>query len=305
MKDQQHVLYLFNSKSDGGKAVGRWKKACRDFPFLPKKPTDITEIGDLVAFLGERSPEIVAIAGGDGTINSVCRAVLQLKQKPVLAILPFGFGNALSFCLGVEKIEKAVEVLQKQPRRVTIDVLKTNINDHDLGVFNIGVGFDASIVHNRINYRYIGLRSYVLSALRSYVFHPEKEMHFTIDHTVTLHATASSLVIANCPILGQNLVVSPSAKLNDGFLDCTLFSSKYAYLTNLRLRGFKNPLYSERGKVRFKAKHIRVEGEPFVQVDGDPAVQGDGLEVAIVPNQLTFLRNKKDSIDLLYEPFII
>src|SRR5581483_7101692 len=152
------------------------------------------------------------------TINSVCREVLKLKKRPILSILPFGFGNALSYCLGVERIEKAVDVLQKQPRTVTIDVLKTNINDHEIGVFNIGVGFDAKIVHNRITYRYIGLRSYIISALRSYLFHPEQEMRFTIDHAVTLNATASALVIANCPILGQNFVISPGAKLNDGFL---------------------------------------------------------------------------------------
>jgi diacylglycerol kinase family enzyme len=201
-------------------------------------------------------------------------------------------------------MEKAVYVLTKKPKTITIDILKTNIPKKEIGIFNISVGFDARIIHIRDNYRYIGLLSYALSGIRGFFMHSEKEMKFTIDRLVTLNATASSLVIANCPIIGQNYVIASDAKLNDGLLDCTLFSTKYAYLTNLRLKGFKHPLYSEMGKVHFKARSIRIEGEPFVQIDGDPAMSTHGLEVEIAPNQLTFLRNNKENIDMLYQPFI-
>ena len=221
-----------------------------------------------------------------------------------MTIIPFGFGNALSYCFGVETIEKALDVIKKQEHCVTVDLLKTNIPDHAVGVFSVSVGFDARIVFNREHYKYIGFRSYILSALRSLVSHPENEITFTIDKKVTLTAKASSLVIANCPVIGQNYIVSPNAKLNDGVLDCTLFSTKYAYLTNLRLKGFKYPLYSELGKVRFKASHIKIEGEPYVQIDGDPVVQREGVEIEIMPKQVTFLRNKKDKIDQMYLPFV-
>lgn len=297
------IIYLINPKSNEGNSPKLWEKAREKFPFLPKDPVDLTKI-ELVSYLQKRKPEIVVIAGGDGSINAVCKAVSQMKKKPLLSIIPFGFGNALSYCLGVETMEKAMDVVQKQYKTVTIDLLRTNIANQSIGVFNMSAGFDARVVFNRQHHKYIGFRSYILSAVQSLVSHPEQEITLTIDKKVTIVARASSLVIANCPVIGQNYIVSPDAKLNDGLLDCTLFSSKYAYITNLRLRGFRHPLYSELGKVRFKASHIKIEGEPYMQIDGDPLVHKGPLEVDISPAQVTFLRNKDEEINQMYLPFV-
>lgn len=298
------VLYLINPLAKDGQALSIWKKIQKQYPQLPKDPLDVSGSANLKEIIQRSKPKIVAVAGGDGTINTVCAVVSKIEPKPLVAILPLGFGNAISFCLGVETIEKAMRVLQKREKTITIDLMKTNIKNHDRGVFNISAGFDARIVFIRQNYRYIGPRSYIISALQSFVSHPENEMVITVDRNVTLNTTASSLVIANCPVIGQNYVISPSAKLNDGLLDCTIFSTKYAYLTNLRLRGFKHPLYSELGKTHFKAKHIRIEGEPFVQIDGDPVVQKDSVEIEILPLQITFLRNTDEEINQEYFPFV-
>jgi diacylglycerol kinase (ATP) len=303
MIDASDILYIINPKSNEGNSVKLWKKAKKLYNFLPENPVDITVVS-LEKVISERKPKLIVIAGGDGTINAVASAVLSLAKKPQLAILPFGFGNALAYCFGVETLEKAIAVIQNNKHTVTVDLLKTNIPKHSVGVFNVSVGFDARIVFNREQYRYIGFRSYVLSAIRSIVFHPEQEITFTIDKKVTLTALASSLVIANCPVIGQNYIVASNAKLNDGMLDCTLFSTKYAYITNLRVQGFKHPLYSELGKVRFKASHLKIEGEPYVQIDGDPVVQREDIEIFVMPSQLTFLRNSDEKINQMYLPFV-
>lgn len=303
MPQSDEILFVINPKANDGYAARRWKRYSKRYTFLPKDPVDLTQVS-LIDVIARKNPRVIVIAGGDGTINAVCSAVIQQKNKPKLAVLPFGFGNALSYCLGVETMQKAIEVIQQQKHTVTIDLLKTNVPQHSIGVFNVSVGFDARIVFNRQHYRYIGFRSYILSGLRSIIFHPEQEITFTIDRKVKQTARASSLVIANCPVIGQNYIISQAAKLNDGLLDCTLFSTKYAYITNLRFRGFKHPLYSELGKVRFKASHIRIEGEPYVQIDGDPVVHGEGLEIEVLPSQLTFLRNSDDKVNQMYLPFV-
>jgi diacylglycerol kinase family enzyme len=303
MLDQSEILYLINPKSNGGASERLWSKSRKQYGFLPQDPIDITVVS-LEHLLNKRKPKLVVIAGGDGTINAVARAVLTLPKKPLLAVLPLGFGNAISYCLGVETMQKAIDVIKSQQQTVTIDLLKTNIPEYPIGVFSVSVGFDARIVFNRQHYRYIGFRSYVLSAIRSMVFHPEQEITFTIDNKVTQTARVSSLVIANCPVIGQNYIVSPNAKMNDGLLDCTLFSTKYAYITNLRFRGFKHPLYSELGKVRFKASHLKIEGEPYIQIDGDPVIQRGGIEIEVMPSMLTFLRNSDKQINQMYLPFV-
>ena len=63
-------------------------------------------------------------------------------------------------------------------------------------------------------------------------------------------------------------------------------------------------MYSELGKVRFKASHIQIGGEPHVQIDGDPVVQREGVEIEIMPKQVTFLRNSDDQISQEYLPFV-
>lgn len=301
----KNTLYLINPKANEKNALKNWRKLQSRFPMLPKEPLDITKFSDITLLLKDKKPELLVIAGGDGTVNFVVNVVLELKQKPILAIFPLGFGNALAYCLGVETATKAIDVIERRPSKLDIDVIKTNIPNHPVSVFNMSVGFDARVVHNRINYRYIGFWSYVLSAITSFIVHPEKEIRFTIDKRITLRATASGLVIANCPIIGQNHLAYANAKLNDGFLDCTLFSTKYDYITNLRVKGFKHPLYSELGKTYFKAKHLRIEGDPFVQIDGDPDMLTDGgLELSIMPRAVTFLKNATNQINQVYLPFI-
>lgn len=297
------LLFLFNPLSAEGQAPTYWKRAREIAAWLPEEPVDLTKIEDKKAYLKEHEAEVVVIAGGDGSINAICSAVMELEKRPKVAVMPVGFGNALSYCLGVETLEKALDVIEHQHQIVQMDMMHTSMKEYPYAVFNLSVGFDARIIHRRMQDRYIGVRSYVLSAVRSFFEHQENEIVFTVDNAVTIRATASSLVIANSPTIGKNWIVTDSAYLNDGLLDCTLFSSKFAYLTNMRLKGFRHPLYNNLGKVRFKASHIKIEGEPLVQVDGDPVTLSKPLEILVVPRAIEILCNKNENIDAAYLPF--
>lgn len=300
----KNILYFFNPLSAEGNAPQYWKRARALAEFLPEKPYDLTEVENKVELIEQNDPDLVVVAGGDGSINSICRAVMSTKKRPIIAVMPVGFGNALAYALGVETLEKSLDVIKRAPQVIELDLMKTSIPDLPYAVFNLSVGFDARIIHRRMTDRYIGMRSYVLSAIRSFLEHTNKQMVFTVDHSVTISATASSLVIANSPTIGKNWIVSDSAYLNDGLLDCTLFSSKFVYLTNLRLKGFKHPLFNNSGKVRFKARHIQVEGEPLVQIDGDPRILSANLEVEVLPKSLRVLANDAKNIDAAYVPFL-
>lgn len=300
---KKYTLYILNPLANEKTAKKRWDLIRSKYSFLPKEPVDITKINDLAGFIQEKNPETIVIAGGDGTINRVTQAIITLKQKPKLALLPIGFGNALSYCLGVESIEKSISVIKNPQESLPIDVFKTTIPEVPLGVFTMGIGFDGQIVHTRMYHSYIGIRSYALSVIRSYFSHIDKQLTFTIDHKTTFTSTASALILANAPIVGRNLLLSDTAKLNDGLLDGILFSSHYAYLTNFRMRGFKHPLYSEKNKVYFQAKHISITGEQFAQVDGDPAIHIKPIEIEVVPKAVTFWRNSISKIILPNVPF--
>lgn len=303
MNNFNNVLFLFNPLSNEGRAKDTWEKARLQFPQLPQSPEDITKIKNLSKYISAKNPALVVAAGGDGTVNSVCSAVMDLRKKPDLAVMPLGFGNAIAFALGVETIEKSVYVLEKKPFMVKADIMKTNLKAYPYGLFNISFGLDAEVIHNRMNDRYFGVRSYFISAVKGIFTKPENEMQFTIDKNVTLNTTATSLMIANSPIIGRNFLISKGAKLNDGLIDCTLFLSKASFIRNFRFRGNKHTLYSKTGKVRFKAKHIKVKGGLYVQIDGDPTRQKQDTEIEIIPGALNFLRNSTKQIDIKYIPF--
>lgn len=303
MKQLAQTLFFINPLANEKFAMKIWQKTQKAFPLLPN-PIDITKIPNLSLYIQEKNPKLVIIGGGDGTINAVCHAILSLKAKPDLAIFPLGFGNALSYSLGVDTLAKAYTVLINQPKKNTIDLFHTSLSAIPTGVFTMGAGFDGRIVHARTHYRYIGLRSYTVSIIRSFFEYRNKPIVVTIDKSVNITATISSLVLTNAPTLGKHFLVAEHAKLNDGQLDGIIFSSHYAYLTNLRLRGFKHPLYSEENKVFFKAKHLRIEGNPYVQIDGEPLQLKDALDVEVIPNAVTFLRNDDKEIALPEVPFI-
>ncbi len=283
-------IYIFNSASNENAAEREWKRAKKYIPSLPLDPIDITKVPNLKELILEAKPEEIIIGGGDGTIHLVAQAILDMKHKPILGIIPLGFGNALAYCLEVDTLQKAAKALTSKKTK-TIDVFTTTIPEYPLGILTMGVGFDARIVYSRMHHRYIGLRSYILSAMRSILEHHNNTISITIDKKVTISGLASTLAITNAPIIGRNYVIAEHAKLDDGLLDGILFSSHYAYLANLRLRGFKHPLYSEENKVYFTARHLKIQGEYFAQVDGDPAYIQNPIEVEVVPKAMTFFSN--------------
>jgi diacylglycerol kinase (ATP) len=301
---KKKILYLINSKSNAGRAGRIWKRIRTQHKVLPSNPIDIDQVDDLAGLISQKNPQIVAIGGGDGSVNLVTQAILKSNKNPTIAIIPLGLGNALSYCFGVETIPKALKVLEKEPGRVKIDILKTNLKQHPIGLFCISVGFDARIVFRRQEIPQFGLSGYALSAVESFLTHPEKKIVITINRQLKLRAAVASLMISNGPVIGKNLTVAEKAKLNDGQLECTIFATKYSYMQNLRLGGAPHPLYSDLAKIRFKAHHVRVQGEPFVQIDGDSATLKNDIKVEIKPQKLWFLHNELSQISQPHPPFL-
>jgi len=95
----------------------------------------------------ERSVDIIAAVGGDGTVNEVGKALVHTKGT--LAIVSVGSGNGLARHLGIPiGIVRVVKALNFA-RSVTIDTAK--INDRVfLGV--AGVGVDAHIAQEFANF---------------------------------------------------------------------------------------------------------------------------------------------------------
>lgn len=288
----ENALYILNPKSNGGRSQKVWNNLVSKYDFLPEEPVDLQKTENISRVIKQKSPDLVVIAGGDGTINSVAKAVLAMEAKSDLAVLPLGFGNALAYNLGITDIQKAVSIIKSRTRKVVIDVIKTDVQKHPIGLFAVSFGFDALAVYTKDSkyLKSIDPYSYLFSTAYSVFKHKPKPLKIKMNDDLEMRTVAASLLVANGPVIGKNLLVSEGAKFDDGLLDCTLFLSKASYVKNLRYKGHKHPLSSKmQGKVCFKTKKLTISGETYMQIDGDAVKVKKPVELSVSKGSLTFL----------------
>ena len=107
--------------------------------------------------------DVVAIAGGDGTINEVLNGI-DVNAPPV-AIIPIGTANVLAAEIGLETKPKVIAdtITSGCPQPINLGIA----NGQRFAVM-ASMGFDAEVVSN-VNLslkRYFGKGAYALEALR-------------------------------------------------------------------------------------------------------------------------------------------
>ena len=155
--------------------------------------------------------KVVAI-GGDGTVNEVGRGLID--SETALAIVPIGSGNGLARHLKIPlKIDKAIQFAVSQSA-VLMDVCFLN----DIPFFcTAGVGFDAEVAHEFAKQNSRGLKTYARMALKS--FRTYKPETFQIDNE---DKTVFAITFANATQYGNNAMISPKSKIDDGLIEMVL-----------------------------------------------------------------------------------
>ena len=171
--------------------------------------------------------EIVAAAGGDGTVHELINALVKDGRSPAaLGVIPIGSGNDFASGMNLDDdVETAVKRLfTGQPR--LIDVLKIEDEYGQIQFVNngLGIGFDATInIQSRLITRVHGFPMYALATLRTIAMYyqtPHLKMRFDdqeIEHD------ALFISVGNGPRIGGGFHLTPDAQFDDGLLDsCTV-----------------------------------------------------------------------------------
>jgi len=172
--------------------------------------------GQLAHFAASRGFDVVAAAGGDGTIGEVANGLVGTQA--VLAVLPMGTGNDFSRSLGFgTDLALAVDAL-RSPQTLEIDL--PAIDGRGFFVNVAGTGFDA-VVAERINqgYRYLrGTTAYVVAVVQT--LGSFKPAAITIEVDGVAHDQRAMLcAVANAKSYGGGMKIAPLADLSDGLLD--------------------------------------------------------------------------------------
>jgi len=197
---------------------------------LTGKPGDGIELARRAKLDGY---DIIAAAGGDGTVNEVVNGMAQAtpdgETVGPLAVFPMGSGNDFSDMVGAPR-EVASTIRQIQAGHIRrIDLCRATIHEEgrDIDRYfdnNMGAGFEAQVtVESRKITRLRGFAIYlwaVIRALRQYD-QPQFQVAWT-DETGTVHQVEQRsllVTLGNSKRTGGGFYMTPDALMDDGLLD--------------------------------------------------------------------------------------
>ena len=178
----------------------------------------------------ENAYDVVATAGGDGSIHQVGKALIG--SNTLLGIIPAGSGNGLALHLKIpKKFSEAVKVINRLNTR-TIDTAVVTPDSlsgkSEIFVATAGVGFDAHIANEFSKFGRRGIISYIRVSLREYLRYKVKEYELDIPVGMengddkTIIRKAFFIAIANSSQYGNNAEVAPKATIDDGYVNISI-----------------------------------------------------------------------------------
>ncbi|HVA15843.1 MAG TPA: diacylglycerol kinase family protein [Stellaceae bacterium] len=216
--------------------------------------------------------DVVAVAGGDGTINE---AVNGMVGSPLpLALLPLGTANVLAHELGLPHAAEALAAIAAHsPARsiVPAEIVTAERNQPWRFLLMAGIGFDAEVVAHldtRLKRR-IGKGAYLIGSLARLARHERRCFSARIDGR---DEAPASLVVARAHFYGGRFVLAPEARLDTPQLYAVLFPAPSRLAALRYMAGVVTGILARQCDVEVRrAAEIELsgpEGAP-VQIDGD------------------------------------
>lgn len=250
-----------------------------------------------------RDYEIIVAAGGDGTIADVIQGIKESgrMQKVALGIVPFGSGNAFITSLGIPRnVARAIKIIKEGKTR-EIDLIDI---EGKAAVF-ASVGATAQVLVEKLQHNVPGFFGHLLASrimLNLANYEQEIEIYDGIDKSGELFAQKSlNLKVFDCVLgkashFGYNWKVAPEAKIDDGYIDITLFEVSgwryWLYFPSIYFGTF------QKTQKHFKAKKIVLRGRDLpIQYNGELFGIQDKVEMQILPRALKIITPTKSFLN--------
>lgn len=283
-----NILFVINPIS-GGKnkqqipaIINTWLDSSKFDPVY--RFTDY--VGHAAEITGEamtKAYKVIVAVGGDGTVNEVAGKLIH--SETLLGIIPLGSGNGLARTLGIPlNLKKAIRLINAL-HPVRIDGARLN----DKHFFNIsGMGFDAAVSAGFGVNKVRGLKGYVSLWLKKVIHYKPDTYQVTVDGT-SYQREAFLMSVANSSQFGNDVIISPQSRLNDGLLEVVIIKPLPVYKLPLMVysiwRAKKKP--SDWVEI-IRGKHIVIDRlkDTQIHLDGEPVVMGKHMEIDILENAL-------------------
>jgi diacylglycerol kinase (ATP) len=246
--------------------------------------------------------DVVLAAGGDGTLNQVLNGMLlageQIKNLPMLGVIPIGSGNDFARTISMRANANAINDILNAGNFMHCDVGRIfckdkegrDVNSYFINVADAGMGpmvLEKVIRSNRFFGSGVAYYKSIISTFFSYK---------PVDVLVKSEAwkwegKLRTLAIANGRCFAHGLYIAPDAKPNDG-----IFSTFLAGEVSVA----EFVWHSEKLKHAKKIKHAHVEYNQATHIEIESrltcAIEADGewvgylpAKIEIVPSRIKFL----------------
>lgn len=247
--------------------------------YLSQKPMDVTRY---IEENGERF-DVVAVFGGDGTLNEATNGLMKLKYKPVISYFPTGTMNDFGTNFGLTNDMKQCANIACAGHIESFDVGKMNSR-----YFNYVAGFGAfcnvSYETKQELKKQIGNLAYIIKALHEIPnLHPY-HVKMNLDGKVFEKDLMFGLIINGNRVAGFEMVEQADNTFKDGLFDIILVehTPNPLELYNYPL-GVLHPELNMKYVERYQAKSIIIESQEKLAwtLDGE---EGEETLVARVEN---------------------
>ena len=225
----------------------------------------------------EKPYDLVAAAGGDGTISSV--AEFMVGQSMPLGILPVGTGNVLAKGLGIPtNLEKAIELFVSDFYVKEIDAMRVNGR---IALLNASVGISSRTIVEirREDKRRLGMLAYIWRGVKALAGYQPHRFHLRVDGNTYIYR-AAEIVVVNPEFMGlEPFYWGKDVALDDGKIDIFVIRGK-SFLDLLSLIGSVLWFINRRSPLLM---HIQAHKQIMFDVEKPQPVQIDGDALGTTP----------------------
>jgi len=231
---------------------------------------------------------LVVVAAGDGTIEEVASELVG--SSTTLGIIPIGTNNNLARSLGVPlDIDAACALIAMGTTR-HIDVGRVVSSDHpDVEYFLEGAGFGLSAIAAMAGQAIEKRRWRVASRALWKLFESKPDtVRVEMDGTA-IEARSHIVTVSNAPLMGNHLLISPDAKMDDGWFDVTIYDG----MGNAALiRHFVSAAGGKSDHLKnYRARHVRITCAQPALANSDKNMAGPQrvVEIEVVPKAVSVI----------------
>jgi YegS/Rv2252/BmrU family lipid kinase len=282
------VLFVVNPRA-GNREGGRLEVAISEesrnqqFEYLIYRLQSSNEEKNILTEISNYSPDIVAVAGGDGTVNLLAK-ILCGKNIPLL-IIPLGSANGMAKELGIaNRPEAALDLISKGVTK-NIDLLKINGN---ICIHLGDVGLNASIVKRFEKDPKRGLWTYARHLFKELFLINAFHFNITVDNK-SFKKKAVSVTVANASKYGTGAVINPLGQIDDGKFELVIIKPfPKIHLISITWKMFIGRLQTSEFVDVYTGKEatIQTSKKTTLQIDGEIIGKTKEIVVQILPQSL-------------------